>query len=221
MLKNLMGVKAKNVAYYIQAITHSSITEDYDSNNERLEYLGDAILGAVIAEYLYLKFPNEHEGFLTEMRSKIVSRNSLNEIAKEMGMLALMNFNEADKNLKSSHIFGNALESFIGAIYLDHGYEKTKKYILQVIVKNHVDLKDLLQQGYNLKNKIISWAQKNKKELDFNDADCQTVNGRKIFYIDLLLDKKCIATGTGYTKKEAGEKAAELALDKLNIQMDS
>ncbi len=215
LLSKLMGLNPKHLPYYIQAITHSSVSEDFRLNNERLEYLGDAILGAVIAEYLYLKYPTESEGFLTEMRSKIVSRNSLNHIAKDMGMLALMNFNKADENLKSSNIFGNALESLIGAIYLDRGYKRTKSYILNKILKGHVNVDELEQVEYNLNNKIISWAQKNDYELKFETKENFQDNGRRVFHIDLKMDDEVIVTGTGYSKKEASEKAAKLALQKL------
>lgn len=217
MLRKLMGLNPKHLPYYIQAITHSSVSEDFRLNNERLEYLGDAILGAVIAEYLYLKYPTESEGFLTEMRSKIVSRQSLNHIAKDMGMLALMNFNKADENLKSSNIFGNALESLIGAIYLDRGYNKTKSYILNKILKGHVNMEELEHLEYNLKNKIISWAQKHNHELQFDAKEDFQENGRKVFYIDLKMNDEVVVTGTGYSKKEASEMAAKLALEKMEL----
>lgn len=212
-----MGIRARKVHYYFQAITHSSISEDFSENNERLEYLGDAILDAIVAEYLYLKYPSEGEGFLTEMRSKIVSRQSLNSIAKDMGMTNLMHFNKSDQNLRSSHIFGNALESLIGAIYLDRGYDYTKKYILKHILQCYVDIDSLAEQDYNLKNKIISWAQKQKQSIAFESREADNGRGRKIFYIDLIIEDKIIATGSGYSKKEAGEKAAQLALEKLGI----
>lgn len=217
MLRKLMGLNPKHLPYYIQAITHSSVSEDFRLNNERLEYLGDAILGAVIAEYLYLKYPTESEGFLTEMRSKIVSRQSLNHIAKDMGMLALMNFNKADENLKSSNIFGNALESLIGAIYLDRGYNKTKSYILNKILKGHVNMEELEHLEYNLKNKIISWALKHDHELQFDAKEDFQENGRKVFYIDLKMNDEVVVTGTGYSKKEASEMAAKLALEKMEL----
>lgn len=217
LLRKLMGIKAKYLPYYVQAITHSSINESYSYNNERLEYLGDAILGAVIAEYLYLKYPSEDEGFLTEMRSKIVSRHSLNHIAKDMGIIVLMNFNKADHNLKASNIFGNALEALIGAIYLDLGYKKTKKYIIDKIIKGHINMEELEQREYNLKNKILSWAQKNDHELVFESKENIIDGGRRIFFTELKMNGSSLSTGSGYSKKEASEKASKLAMEKLSL----
>lgn len=218
MLKKLMGIKAKYLPYYIQAITHSSVNENYKHNNERLEYLGDAILGSVVAEYLYLKYPNKDEGFLTEMRSKIVSRQSLNYIAKDMGMLVLMNFNQTDQNLKSSNIFGNALEALIGAIYLDLGYKKTKNYIIDKMIKGHVNMAEIELQEYNLKNKILSWAQKNDRELIFESKENLIEGGRRIFFTELKIDGTSLSIGSGYSKKEASEKASKLAIQKLSLK---
>ena len=125
-LKNILGFKPGNISLYKTALTHRSVREGADENNERLEYLGDAILSALIADYLFKRYPYKEEGFLTEMRSKMVNRQQLNEIALRMGLKKITLFNKMDGSLKVSQIFGNTLEALVGAIYLDHGYKNCK-----------------------------------------------------------------------------------------------
>jgi len=217
-LKNLLGFKPEYLPYYVIAVTHSSKSDEIDRNNERLEYLGDAFIGSIIGEYLFRKYPHKDEGFLTEMRSKIVSRNSLNEIARRMGLQKIVRFNQYDKVLRRSQIFGNALEALVGAIYLDVGFEKTRKFILKRLVSTYVDMDELESTEYNFKNKVYSWAQKEGKSIDFVTLNESFEAGRKVFTMAILVDDKELVQATGYTKKEAGQRAAELAVELILIE---
>ena len=129
-LKNVLGFRPGKISLYKAALTHRSVRESADENNERLEYLGDAILSGIIADFLFKKYPYKEEGFLTEMRSKMVNRNKLNEIAIKMGIKKITYFNKFDNSLKMSQIFGNTLEAVVGAIYLDKGFKKTQKWVM-------------------------------------------------------------------------------------------
>ena len=131
-LKNVLGYSPGNPSLYRAALTHRSIRENADENNERLEYLGDAVLSAMVADYLFKRYPYREEGFLTEMRSKMVNRQQLNEIALRMGLKKITLYNKSDGALKASQIFGNTLEALVGAIFLDRGYKKTAKWVTEV-----------------------------------------------------------------------------------------
>lgn len=216
-LKNLLGFKPHYLPFYILALTHRSKNEQTAGNNERLEYLGDAFIGAVVGKYLFKKYPNEDEGYLTEMRSKIVSRHSLNEIAHRMGLQKILFYNQSDRLLRRSHIFGNALEALVGAVYLDVGFKKTEQFILERVLDPNINMDELEHTEYNFKNKLYSWAQHHEKQLDFVTLSESNEAGRKVFTIGVLTDNKEIARATGYSKKEAGQIAAKNALKNLAI----
>ena len=217
-LKNILGYKPKYLPFYISAITHRSQTDATSSNNERLEFLGDAFIGSIVGEYLFKKYPTKDEGYLTEMRSKIVSRQSLNEIALRMGLQKIVRFNKNDKMLRRSHIFGNALEALVGAIYLDVGFEKTRKFMLKQLIGNHVDMEELETTEYNFKNKLYTWAQKKGKHMEFVTLNESVEAGRKVFHVSIEVDGESFITATGYTKKEAGQLAAQKALEKIELE---
>ena len=216
-LFNLLGVKPGNLYLYRTALSHRSVKEGADENNERLEYLGDAILSAIIADYLFRRYPYKGEGFLTEMRSKMVNRQQLNEIALKMGLKKLTFYNKFDNALKGSQIFGNTLEALVGAIYIDKGYGKTKKWVLERIVIPHLFVDDLELIDINLKNKLIGWASKNGKNLEFETVNEKLENGRRIFTIAAVLDGEVMAEGKGFNKKDASQIAAQLAIEKLKL----
>jgi len=153
-LKNLLGFTPGNIALYKTALTHRSVREASDENNERLEYLGDAILSALIADYLFKRYPYKEEGFLTEMRSKMVNRQQLNEIALRMGLKKITLYNKSDGSLKVSQIFGNTLEALVGAIYLDKGYKKTSRWVAERIILPHMYMEDVELLEINHKNKL-------------------------------------------------------------------
>ncbi|WP_153795780.1 ribonuclease III [Foetidibacter luteolus] len=216
-LRNVLGVKPGNITLYQIALSHRSVKEGPDENNERLEYLGDAVLSAIVADYLFKRYPYKGEGFLTEMRSKMVNRQQLNDIALKMGVKKLTMYNKFDNALKASQIFGNTLEALIGAIYLDKGYIKTQRWVLRSIVLPHMFVDDLEQIDINLKNRLIGWASKNGKVLEFETIDEKLENGRRIFTIAAVLDGEKVSQGKGFNKKDASQVAAQLAIEKLGL----
>lgn len=216
-LEHLLGFTPKHLPYYQLALMHRSKLEEIAQNNERLEFLGDAILGSVIADYLFKKYPYQSEGYLTEMRSKIVRRETLNNLALRMGLQKIVQYNQNDKGLSRSHIFGNALEALIGAVYLDQGFHRTKSFILSQMLKPYIDIDTLESRDTNYKNKLLSWAQKGNFELSFDTISEENEGTRKIFTMGIMLDGKIIAEGTGYNKKEAGQVAAQNAIEKLGL----
>lgn len=216
-LQAMLGFTPSNLAVYELALCHRSSNLNTDENNERLEFLGDAILGAIIGEHLFNKYPTKPEGYLTDMRSKIVNRKTLNEIALKIGLKSLMKFNEQDYYLRDSLIFGNALEALIGAIYIDKGYTKTKTFVRKRILIPFVDIEVLENQEVNTKNKLIGWASKQGKKIDFVVLEEKLDRGRKKFTVGVKLEDDIIAQSTASNKKEASKIAADEAIRKLEI----
>jgi len=216
-LKNVLGIKPGNVQLYQTALSHRSVKETPDENNERLEYLGDAVLSSIVADYLFRRYPYKGEGFLTEMRSKMVNRQYLNEVALKIGLKKITLYNKFDNSLKSSQIFGNTLEAVVGAVYLDKGYKKTKNWVLNHIVIPHMFVDDLESIDINLKNKLIGWASKNLKNLEFETVDERMEGGRRLFTIAIVIDGESIAEGKGYNKKDASQVASQVAIEKLGL----
>lgn len=216
-LKNILGFKPADLSLYKTALTHRSIREGADENNERLEYLGDAVLSALIADYLFKRYPYKEEGFLTEMRSKMVNRQQLNDIAIRMGLKKITVYNKMDGSLKISQIFGNTLEALVGAIYLDQGYKKTSKWVKECVILPHMFMDDLENLEINHKNKLYGWANKNGKVLEFETLDERLENGRRLFTIAAVIDGVNIAEGKAFNKKDASQIAAQLAVEKLGI----
>ncbi len=211
-LKNIVGFYPNDVFLFEKALVHKSALYDhslsYTSSNERLEFLGDAILGAVVADYLFKQYPQKDEGFLTKMRSKIVSRHSLNELAKKIGLNKIV-ISKLDKKSKTDSIYGNAFEALIGAIYLDKGTKASEKFILERIINPYISLDKLENEETNFKSRIIEWAQKEKKELVFEIIKEVGEGRNKIFVACVKLSGEEIARGTEKSKKKAEQKAAE------------
>ena len=216
-LKNVLGFTPGNMALYKTALSHRSVREGADENNERLEFLGDAVLSSIIAHYLFRRYPYKGEGFLTEMRSKMVNRQKLNEIALKMGLKKITIYNKSDGALKISQIFGNTLEALIGAVYLDIGYQKTNRWVEEVIILPHLFTDDLENVEINIKNKLYGWANKNGKQIEFATLNESIENGRRLFTIAATVDGQIIAQAKGFNKKDAGHIAAQMAIDKLGI----
>ena len=216
-LKGVLGYTPSNVSLYRTALTHRSIKETSAENNERLEYLGDAILSALVADYLFKRYPYKEEGFLTEMRSKMVNRSQLNDIAIKMGLKKITVYNKSDASLKTSQIFGNTLEALVGAVYLDKGYKKTSKWVSDHIIIPHMFVDDLEVLEINHKNKLYGWANKNGKLLEFETLQEQMENGRRLFTIGAVVNGKLVAQGKAFNKKDASQIAAQLAVEKLQI----
>ena len=216
-LHNVLGFTPGHLNLYRTALSHRSVKEGADENNERLEYLGDAILSGVVADYLFKRYPYKGEGFLTEMRSKMVNRQTLNEVALKMGLRKITYYNKSDNSLKVSQIFGNTLEALVGAIYLDQGYDRTRRWVFQRIVIPHMYMEDLENLEINHKNKLYGWANKNGKTLEFETLDEKMEKGRRLFRVGAVVDGQVIAEGKAFNKKDASQIAAQLAVEKLGI----
>lgn len=217
-ISNIFGFTPKNIAPYKLACRHRSMAQTCANgnriSNERLEFLGDAILGSIIAEYLFKKFPYKDEGFLTEIRSRIVSRSNLNGLSRRLGLNQLIKTHN-DKKTGTS-IPGDAFEAFIGAIYLDKGYEFTKEVIINKIINYHIDIDELITTEINFKSKLIEWGQKNKKEIHFIIVKEEEVNNKyKIYQIEVDVDKEKLGVGEDYSIKKAEQIAAKIACEKL------
>lgn len=216
-LQALLGFTPSNLALYELALSHRSNNLNIEENNERLEFLGDAILGAIISEHLFVKYPTKGEGYLTDMRSKIVNRKSLNAIGLKIGLKTLMKFNSNDYFLRDSQIFGNALEALIGAIYIDKGYATTRTFIRKRILMPFIDIELLESLEVNTKNKLIGWGSKNNRKVEFIVLEEKTEKGRKKFTIGVTVDDELITQSTASNKKDASKNAADEAVKKLEL----
>ncbi len=216
-LKDLIGFYPSNLKLYDLAFIHksASVTDSQGNlvNNERLEFLGDALLGAVIAEFLYNRFPQQDEGFLTKTRSKLVNREILTHLMHDMGLKVFMTSNTIS-NIDKSHIYGDALEALIGAIYLDTDYKTTKYFITKRILSEFVNLTEIEQKDSNFKSQLIEWSQKNKQEVVFetNEEPVTDKFKQPIFIARVLVEDKELGKGTGTSKKEAHQNAARETL---------
>ena len=189
-------------------------------SNERLEYLGDAVLSMVVAEYLFKKFPFKDEGFLTDIRSRIVNRESLNQVARKLGVSEIVQFSESGKKagrgrLSHKSIGGNTLEALVGAVYLDKGYRAARRFILKKMLIPHFDLLSIVENDTNYKSKVIEWAQKHNREVRYEVVETRGGNQHKEFVTQLLVDNQPVSTGSGYSKKKAEQRASENALSLL------
>lgn len=214
-IKNTLGFYPGNIYLYRLAFRHKSvalkISNGVKHSNERLEYLGDAVLGSVVADFLFKKFPYNDEGFLTGMRSKIVSRSSLNKLSYKLGLNKLIQSNGESKT-QSRSINGDAFEALIGAIYLDKGYNFTKKIIINRIIKNHFDIEELVKLDVSAKSSLIEWVQKEKFSIEFNIVDEIGEGYKKLYVVEIVIDNKPICKGQDFSIKGAEKLASEKAL---------
>ncbi len=219
-MKNLTGFYPRNLSVYKLAFSHRSSAEEHPSglklSNERLEYLGDAVLGAVVAEMLFKKFPFKEEGFLTEMRSKIVNRENLNKLALKLGIDHYMN-GSIDPAAKSRSVYGDAFEALIGAVYIDKGYEVTRRLILDRFIKHHVDVEELEQLEKNFKSKLINWGQRERKNVEFEFLEEVDNGGKRLLRVRVMVDNVELAKGEDYSKKRAEQIAAQKACESLGL----
>lgn len=219
-LKGIFGFFPRNIELYKLAIVHKSasvvLTKGKRVNNERLEYLGDAVLDAIIADYLFEQFPNQKEGFLTKMRSKIVSRTSLNQLALDMGLDKIIISHNANSYLQKN-IYGNALEAVIGAMFLDRGYQFTSDRVINRILEKYIDIDNLQTIETDYKSRIIEWAQKNRNTIKFHcEEQPSESNINHTFLAYVYVDDVISGEGTGSSKKEAEQNAAMDALLKTD-----
>ena len=222
-IRNILGFYPGNVFLYRTAFTHSSVNHQnqsgYSINNERLEYLGDAVLGLVVADFLYKKYPLEVEGFLTEMRSKIVSRRSLNHIAHKMGLPDLVRRRSGVQNSFKS-VDGDTLEALVGAIYIDKGYKFTKNIVIKRILQEHLDIRDVEQREWNYKSKLLNAMAKCHKVVSFNVVKTTGVGAKKLYHIEVVIDKTVVGKGQDFSIKAAEQIAAERAYEQLNLSCE-
>jgi len=220
VLKTTLGISPKNISLYTQAFRHNSIAkeikEGVKDSNERLEYLGDAVLNAIIAEFLFKKFPYKDEGFLTKMRSKIVSRNHLNQLSVKLGLNKILSQN-SDPGLKYSSMHGDAFEALIGAIYLDKGFVFVRNFILNRILKFHVDVEKILLTETDFKSKLIEWSQREKQEVRFMVVEENGNGYEKQFVVAVMVQGEAIAQAQHFSKKRAEQLSAEATCIKLGI----
>lgn len=222
-LKNLLGSVPGNVHLYKMAFRHKSVAvtikEGAKNSNERLEFLGDAVLGSVVAELLFKKYPYKDEGFLTEMRSKIVSRANLNQLSRKLGFNELIQFDARMISFpnKQGSLLGDAFEALIGAVYLDKGYTFTKNFLLNRIIKPHVDIQLLEQTETNFKSRLIEWCQHTGKEIVFQQTDNPEGESSKMFSVEAVVDGVVCGLGRDFNKKSAEKLAAEKACEFLKI----
>jgi ribonuclease III len=214
IIKNILGFYPCNIYLYHLALRHRSaaveIAEGKKISNERLEYLGDAILGAVIADYLFFKYPFKDEGFLTQMRSKFVSRNHLNKLSLKLGIDKMIK-TDADSTNNYRSMGGDALEALIGAIYVDRGFDFTRHIIIDRIIRLHIDLEELQNKELNYKSKLIEYIQKEKLNLEFRVQDEVGKGYSKQYVVEVFVDNVSYGTGMGHSIKVAEQVAAEIA----------
>jgi ribonuclease-3 len=205
------------------ATQHRSIARQNDiglkESNERLEYLGDAVLGSIVAEYLFKKYPLKDEGFLTEIRSRIVNRDALNNAARNMGINDIVEFTNNRKSRQAyKSIYGDTLEALIGAIYLDKGYMPTRKFIVSKILRQQYDLDQIIQVNPNYKSKGIEWAHRQNKDIRFEIKEIRGSSHNREFRAELQVEGEPIAEGNGFSKKKAEQDAAQKSCVKLRIE---
>ena len=217
-LAQIIGFYPRNIHYYKQALMHKSIGRKEKGrpvNNERLEFLGDAVLDAVVGHIVYSHFPGKREGFLTNTRSKLVSRETLGRLAKEMGVLDLVLSNGRNSS-HNSYMGGNAFEALVGAIYLDRGFDACMRFMEKKILKEVINIDKVAYKEVNFKSKLIEWGQKNRVKLEFGlISQEKDDNGSPKFAYEVVLEGIKGEKGEGYSKKEAQQMASKLTLQRL------
>lgn len=219
ILKTLFGINPNNIELYKLALIHRSaslfLEDGTPINNERLEFLGDAVIESVVSDYLFIEYPGENEGFLTQLRSKIVSRTTLNALAIRIGLDKHI-IAQAGGNFTQKHLYGDALEAMMGAIYLDKGYDFVNRLLINKILSTNLDLDGITEQETDFKSRLIEWGQKNKKQLVFDTclSPASTLQAPR-FVTRLLVEGAEMGTGEGTSKKEAEQQAASHARKRL------
>ena len=223
-LRNLLGFTPANITIFKLAFSHRSSPTDGGikhyaiQNNERLEYLGDAVLGTIVAEYLFKKYPDSDEGFLTKMRSKIVKRNALNRLGDKMGLDVFLSQQNSLRLSKS--MLGNAVEALIGAIYLEQGYDKTKHYVVQEILRKYVDVHELERVDDNYKSQLLEWCQKNGMSVSYKLVARYKFEKRDRFKVAVIIDGKRMGIADDFNKKSAEQMASGKAMVELGILIE-
>ncbi|MCW3125058.1 MAG: rnc [Bacteroidetes bacterium] len=214
-VRSVTGVTPNKIKLYQQVFNHRSLYGDARDNNERLELLGDSVLDMLVAEFLYKKYPYKEEGFITELRAKIVNRKSLNETAQKLGLLDKINLNKKVMTGMPKDIGGNTFEALIGALYLDAGFDPVKKFVFKRVLQDLLVVDDLEITDVDFKSMMYHYIQREGKTIEFKAIEEQNHNRRSYFIVMLEIDGKPIAKGEGYSKKVAEQNAAMNALKEL------
>lgn len=221
-LKSIIGVEPKMLSLYLLAIKHTSVSKEnkigIKESNERLEFLGDAVLDLVVGEYIFKKFPAKDEGFLTEIRSRIVNAESLSALSKKLGVDKLVEI-EKPKNAHQSfrYVYGDALEAMVGAIYLDLGFKACQNFIEKKMLDEHLDLSQVVETNLNYKSKLIEWAHKTTKNVSFVIVGEKGQGNHKVFEAAVQIEGEIVSRGEGYSKKKAEQDAAQKAWMSMNL----
>ncbi|HNO70563.1 MAG TPA: ribonuclease III [Bacteroidia bacterium] len=219
-LKYILGFSPKSLSIYKQAFRHNSIAKEIKDgvkdSNERLEFLGDSVLSTIIADFLFKKYPYKDEGYLTKMRSKIVSRDHLNKLALKLGLNKLIV--QSHTTQQNASMNGNAFEALVGAIFLDRGFSEAQNFILNRILKFHVDVEKIIETETDFKSKLIEWGQKEKKNIHFKIMNENNVGHDKQYVIATLVNNEIIAEERHFSKKKAEQLSAEATCTKLGIE---
>jgi ribonuclease-3 len=219
-VKTITGLAPGNLSLYRLAAVHSSRAVEkngYRESNERLEYLGDAILGAAVADYLFMKYPFQDEGFLTEIRSRIVNREALNQLARKLGIQNIVQYDAKNTQLQQV-ILGNTLEAIVGAVYLDKGYLRCKRFVINKLILPFFNLDTIINSNTNFKSKVIEWSQRNGKSVRFEMIEMKRTKNSKEFTSQVLIDDEPVGKGFGTSKKKAEQDAAFKTCSELNIK---
>jgi ribonuclease-3 len=207
-IERITGVYPDQISIYKQAFLHKSIIQNNQlqsfESNERLEFLGDAVLDSVISNYIYHKFPKKDEGYLTKLRSKLVSRRTLNNLGVKIGLQELM---QSNLERASKSVYGDALEALIGAIFLDQGYVSAQKFVEDNLLQNHIDIEEVTQTETDFKSRVLEWCQKEKLSFDFKITEIEESKG-KLYLAELIVNEELKGKGSAFTKKKAEQMAA-------------
>lgn len=215
-IKKFLFVRPNDLKYYKLAFFHSSLSSDTDDkfNNERLEFLGDSILSSVVAKLLFLQYPEEREGYLTEMKTRYIKRDYLDKVGKRLGLHHFLNY-KGNFNFEHQHILGNTFEALVGAIFLDKGFDAVIAFWEKLIEEKIVD-EDEIKDDINYKGEIINYSQRNNIQIQFLDEELNE-NGKRFFLTTIISDGKVISEGKGLSKKDSQKEAAKIAYNNLQL----
>lgn len=217
-IKHLSGYTPKNITLYEQAFYHSSAAVKKSGNsvsNERLEFLGDAVLGAIVADYIFQLYPLKDEGFLTQLRSRVVNGQSLRDLAVKFGFNEFLRATLTNDEKTKSSAYGDAFEAFVGALYLDLGYQKTRQFVIHRVIKLHLDIDSLANTNVDFKSQLQIFCQKNKLSLEYKLIADERSGAQRSFTIEVLINGKAYTRFENHSKKIAEQKAAQLTLEQL------
>lgn len=217
LMYRVLGFYPNRIEYYREALHHKSspmVSGNKRLDNERLEFLGDAVLNVLVTDILYHHFKEANEGFLTKLRSRIVRRDKLNQIAKELGLDQLL-INSLTDSVQHDSVYGNALEALVGAIYADKGYRRCKQFMEKKIFEQFLDLNDIVKKDKDFKSSLLEWSQKNKQNIQIPTEAISNAEHPLLFVAKVLHNDIVVSTGYGPTKKEAQQRAAKKALESI------